>query len=240
MNGELYPGEFEAMERQGRLDAIMPEQVMMTREQAITTKNRFWNEEEDDLIICPLEQEPKGHWEETRYRSYDPQSCETYDDGMGFKCSNCAHVFKVTSLDCPNCGAKMVNYINMSNEEAIEMIDTILEVASNRECNDVEIDAFMERALEIAKQALANPTISYSTSMNIEALEQEPTEEAPVAAVHMTSEQKEAIRLAIGQLEAEAERLLKEADKKLEEGSKLNNMAKIYVDNMDELRRMIE
>ncbi len=56
----------------------------------------------------------------------------------------------------------------------------------------------------------------------------------------MTSEQKEAIRLAIGQLEAEVERLLKEADKKLEEGSKLNNMAKIYVDNMDELRRMIE
>lgn len=68
-----------------------------------------------------------------------------------------------------------MNYINMSNEEAIEMIDTILEVASNRECNDVEIDAFMERALEIAKQALANPTISYSTSMNIEALEQEPS-----------------------------------------------------------------
>lgn len=133
-----------------------------------------------------------------------------------------------------------MNYINMSNEEAIEMIDTILEVASNRECNDVEIDAFMERALEIAKQALANPTISYSTSMNIEALDQEPTEEAPVAAIHMTSEQKEAIRLAKGQLIVEADRLMKESDKKREESTKLADMAKIYINNADELRRMIE
>lgn len=51
-----------------------------------------------------------GHWEETRYRSVD-QTGETYDDGVGFRCSICANVFKVTSLNrynyCPNCGADM-------------------------------------------------------------------------------------------------------------------------------------
>ena len=35
MNGELYPGEFEAMERQGRLDAVIPEQKMMTKQAII-------------------------------------------------------------------------------------------------------------------------------------------------------------------------------------------------------------
>ena len=52
-----------------------------------------------------------GKWEVTKYRSYDPQSCETYDDGVGFRCSNCANVFKITSLArchyCPNCGTEM-------------------------------------------------------------------------------------------------------------------------------------
>ena len=61
----------------------------------------------------PLDEEVRktGKWEETRYRSYDPQSCETYDDGIGFRCSNCANAFKVESLArycyCPSCGAKM-------------------------------------------------------------------------------------------------------------------------------------
>lgn len=55
--------------------------------------------------------QPKmGKWEQTRYRSID-QTGESYDDGIGFRCSNCANVFKVTSLAryhfCPNCGAKM-------------------------------------------------------------------------------------------------------------------------------------
>lgn len=58
-----------------------------------------------------VEERKEGKWEETRYRSYDPQSCETYDDGIGFRCSNCSNVFKVTSLaryhHCPNCGADM-------------------------------------------------------------------------------------------------------------------------------------
>ena len=53
---------------------------------------------------------PKGEWEQTRYRSID-QTGESYDDGIGFRCSNCANVFKVTSLArynfCPNCGARM-------------------------------------------------------------------------------------------------------------------------------------
>ena len=52
----------------------------------------------------------KGEWEQTRYRSVD-QTGETYDDGIGFRCSNCANAFKVTSLVrynfCPNCGADM-------------------------------------------------------------------------------------------------------------------------------------
>lgn len=64
-----------------------------------------------------LEQELNtAHWEETRYRNYDPLSCETYDDGIGFRCSSCSNVFKVTSLAryhyCPNCGTKMESEVS--------------------------------------------------------------------------------------------------------------------------------
>lgn len=45
MNGELYPGEFEAMERQGRLDAVIPEQKMMTNEEAIEILTREIDED---------------------------------------------------------------------------------------------------------------------------------------------------------------------------------------------------
>lgn len=60
----------------------------------------------------PVKESKTGHWEWTRYRSID-KTGESYDDGIGFRCSNCANVFKVTSLAryhyCPNCGCKMVD-----------------------------------------------------------------------------------------------------------------------------------
>jgi predicted RNA-binding Zn-ribbon protein involved in translation (DUF1610 family) len=89
----------------------------ITKEQVTVTINGVTIDEKTyDYIFksgykLGCEERKVGKWEETRYRSYDPQSCETYDDGIGFRCSNCANALKVTSLAryhyCPNCGAEM-------------------------------------------------------------------------------------------------------------------------------------
>lgn len=82
----------------------------------ITKQEKIFNIWIFDECLKRLEERKVGKWEETIYRSYDPQSCETYDDGIGFRCSNCANAFKVTSVAryhyCPNCGAVMEDVKN--------------------------------------------------------------------------------------------------------------------------------
>ena len=96
----------DAVSRQA-VDELSKELVHTTRDKADFLCN-FWEGLQKLPPVTPTR--PKGHWEETRYRSVD-QTGETYDDGVGFRCSICANVFKVTSLNrynyCPNCGADM-------------------------------------------------------------------------------------------------------------------------------------
>lgn len=91
----------------------------ISREEAYAVVDRMLMGDRNHKIIALEEiqklppvtpQQRLGQWEQTRYRSID-QTGESYDDGIGFRCSNCANVFKVTSLAryhyCPNCGARM-------------------------------------------------------------------------------------------------------------------------------------
>ena len=54
----------------------------------------------------------QGQWEETDWREYDAQSCETIRyPKAAIVCTNCRCAFKKDALwsrnYCPNCGAKM-------------------------------------------------------------------------------------------------------------------------------------
>ena len=91
MNGELYPGEFEAMERQGRLDAVIPEQKMMTSEEAIGNLKYAirWNDmpkkEALEMAIKALEQEPCENTV-SRQAVLDKKELVELEDGQSFYC----------------------------------------------------------------------------------------------------------------------------------------------------------
>ena len=89
MNGELYPGEFDAMERQGRLDAVMPEQKMMTREEAITNLEMI-----RVAFVEPITKEQRKLIDDTFDMAIKAleQDCDTCE--VGNPCLYCKHEFE--------------------------------------------------------------------------------------------------------------------------------------------------
>lgn len=52
-------------------------------------------------------------FESTTYKSVEPHSCETYDDGEAWRCSKCCNIWKKDYIDsrwerCPKCGSKII------------------------------------------------------------------------------------------------------------------------------------
>lgn len=65
-----------------------------------------------DLPAADVAEVVHGQWEETDWREYDAQSCETIRyPKAAIVCTNCRCAFKKDALwsrnYCPNCGAKM-------------------------------------------------------------------------------------------------------------------------------------
>lgn len=65
-----------------------------------------------ELPAADVAEVVQGQWEETDWREYDAQSCETIRyPKAAIVCTNCRCAFKKDALwsrnYCPNCGAKM-------------------------------------------------------------------------------------------------------------------------------------
>ena len=59
-------------------------------------------------------------FESTTYKSVEPHSCETYDDGEGWRCSKCCNVWKKAYVDprwehCPKCGSQIISWKENEN-----------------------------------------------------------------------------------------------------------------------------
>ena len=125
MIGELYPGEFEAMEHNGRMDALDQEpcEDAISREAVCDYIAEFINNEYSSQAECemvdamiegiqhlpPVKSQPKtGHWvdiDEEPHEVWECDHCGFVIDGSG--CID-PYDYRDTYKFCPNCGAMMV------------------------------------------------------------------------------------------------------------------------------------
>ena len=120
MNGELYPGEFEAMEHNGRMDALKQEPCEDTiSRQAVCnivdairdciSVEGYWAILERLKKLPPVNPQPKtAHWEYKIVRGEKVPCCSRcgLDNGTYDKFNF-----------CPECGAKMLEISTGSESE---------------------------------------------------------------------------------------------------------------------------
>ena len=98
-------------------DGYISREAALKDFEACNAENPRWTPERVKTLLlrqpaADVAEVVQGQWEETDWREYDAQSCETIRyPKAAIVCTNCRCAFKKDALwsrnYCPNCGAKM-------------------------------------------------------------------------------------------------------------------------------------